>query len=63
MPGLQEKDWKALEEKLIIQNVKMGEFLTRNGEVCQQVSFINKGILRMFYPIMKKLFILLVLAS
>lgn len=63
MPGLQEKDWKALEEKLTIQNVKKGEFLTRNGEVCQQVSFINKGILRMFYLVMKKLFILLVLAS
>ena len=49
LPDLQEKDWNALQEKLTIQYVKKGEFLTRNGEVCRQVSFINKGILRMYY--------------
>ena len=54
---------ESIRGKINHQNVKKGEFLTRNGEVCQQVSFINKGILRMFYLVMKKLFILLVLAS
>lgn len=38
-----------LQERFTFQYLKKGELLTRNGEVCRQVSFINKGLLRMFY--------------
>ncbi len=51
LPGLQEEDWYALEERLNIQHLKKGELLTRQGEICRSVSFINKGLLRMFYVV------------
>jgi CRP-like cAMP-binding protein len=43
------EQWGAIEERLTIQRLKKGEFLTRQGEVCRQVSFVNQGLLRMFY--------------
>jgi len=49
VPGLQQDDWNVLERKLTIQHLKKGEFLIRNSEICRQVSFINKGLLRVFY--------------
>lgn len=49
IPQLKEDEWLNLEEKLTIQFLKKGDLLTRNGEVCKQVSFINKGLLRMYY--------------
>lgn len=49
VPTLQEDDWKKLEEKLTVQQLKKGELLVRNGDICRQVSFINKGLVRMFY--------------
>lgn len=49
VPALQEADWNELQEKLTVQQISKGGFLTRNGEVCRQVSFINKGLLRMYY--------------
>lgn len=51
LPGLQEEDWYALEERLNIQYLKKGELLTRQGEICRCVSFINKGLIRMFYVV------------
>lgn len=49
VPGITEDDWNALEEKLTIQHLSKGDFLVRNGEVCRYVTFINKGLLRLFY--------------
>lgn len=49
IPQLLEEDWDSLEQRLTIQHLRKGDILTRNGEVCKQVSFINKGLLRMFY--------------
>ena len=51
LPGLQEEDWYALEEKLNIQYLKKGELLIRQGDTCRCVSFINTGLLRMFYVV------------
>lgn len=51
IPFLKEDDWNALEEKLTVQQLKKGEFLTRQGEISRSVSFINKGLLRMCYLI------------
>lgn len=51
IPRLTEDDWNALQEKLTIQQLKKGEFLTRQGEITRTVSFINKGLLRMCYVI------------
>lgn len=49
IPSLQEEDWQKLEKYLTIQKIKKGDLLTRNDEVCNQVSFIQKGLLRFFY--------------
>lgn len=49
IPQLQEEEWNSLQHRLTIQYLKKGQLLTRNGEVCKQVSFINEGLLRMFY--------------
>ena len=51
LPDLSEDTWLALQERLTIQHLKKGDFLTRQGEVCRQVSFINKGLVRMFYNV------------
>jgi CRP-like cAMP-binding protein len=51
LPGLREEDWNVIQEKFTVQKLKKGEFLIRNGEICRQVNFINKGLLRMFYMI------------
>ncbi len=49
VPGLTETDWQALAPKLTFQQIKKGAFVIRSGEVCRYVSFINKGLLRMFH--------------
>lgn len=49
IPQLQDDEWDCLQRQLTFQFVKKGELLTRNGEICKQVSFINKGLLRMYY--------------
>jgi len=49
VPSLQEIEWSEFQKKLTIQQLKKGASLTRNGEICRQVSFINKGLVRMFY--------------
>jgi CRP-like cAMP-binding protein len=49
IPELTEEAWNKVQEKFTFQYLKRGDLLTRNGEVCRQVSFINKGLLRMFY--------------
>ncbi len=49
IPHLKEEEWLALEQRLTIQYLKKGEFLTRQGEISRTVSFINKGLVRIFY--------------
>jgi CRP/FNR family transcriptional regulator, anaerobic regulatory protein len=49
IPQMREEDWIALESKLSIQHLKKGQFLTRQGEISRTVSFINKGLVRLYY--------------
>lgn len=49
IPELTDDSWRKVEEKFTFQYLKKGDLLTRSGEVCKQVSFINRGLLRMFY--------------
>ncbi len=51
IPELQPHEWQIIEETFTIQHLKKGELLTRQGEICRQVSFINKGLLRFFYNV------------
>ncbi len=56
VPNLQNEQWQSLEEKLTFQHLKKGELLTKQGDICRSVSFINKGLLRMFYVVDGKKF-------
>lgn len=49
LPGMTETDWQAMEHRLTVQQLAKGEALVRQGEICRQVSFINSGLLRMYY--------------
>lgn len=51
VPALREEDWNVMQEKFTVQKLRKGELLIRSGEICRQVNFINKGLLRMFYMI------------
>jgi hypothetical protein len=45
-PALEHEQWIAIEQRFTVQQLKKGDYLTRQGEVCRQVSFINNGLLR-----------------
>jgi CRP/FNR family transcriptional regulator, anaerobic regulatory protein len=47
-PGITETDWEALQSRLEIRQMKKGEYLVRAGQVCDDVAFINKGMVRVF---------------
>jgi CRP/FNR family transcriptional regulator, anaerobic regulatory protein len=46
-----EIEWRAFRESLTRRFLKKGEYLTKAGEVCEYVSFINCGSLRVFMEI------------
>jgi CRP-like cAMP-binding protein len=41
-------DWKVLQSILTRRFLKKGEFILRGGDVCNHVTFINKGFIRVF---------------
>ena len=47
VPALTADDLSVLEEMLTIQHISKGEFLVRENEICKNVSFINKGLVRL----------------
>ncbi len=48
LPQLTNEEWQAIENKLTIKHLKRGEHLVKQGEVCNHVSFINKGLIRFY---------------
>jgi CRP/FNR family transcriptional regulator, anaerobic regulatory protein len=51
LPSMQTDDWEAISSRFTYRQLKKGDFLTRSGEICRQVSFINKGLIRFFYDV------------
>lgn len=45
---LTEDEWQMLQSVLSRRFLKKGEFLLRAGEVCNHVTFINKGFVRIY---------------
>ncbi|MBX2968812.1 MAG: Crp/Fnr family transcriptional regulator [Cyclobacteriaceae bacterium] len=43
-----EEEWQMLQSMLSRRFLKKGEFLLRAGEVCNHVTFINKGFVRIY---------------
>jgi CRP-like cAMP-binding protein len=48
LPQLTNEEWQAIENCLTIKHLKKGEYLVKQGDVCNHVSFINKGLVRFY---------------
>jgi CRP-like cAMP-binding protein len=49
VPRLSDSELDALEECLLARDVSKGDFVVRAGQVCKYVSFVNKGLVRLYY--------------
>jgi CRP-like cAMP-binding protein len=49
VPQITETELEALEACLLIRSIEKGDFIVKAGQVCQSVSFINKGMARVYY--------------
>lgn len=43
-----EEEWRVHQSMLVRRFLKKGEFILREGEVCNHVTFINKGFVRVY---------------
>lgn len=48
LPQLTNEEWQAIEDCLTVKHLKKGDHLVKQGEVCNHVSFINKGLIRFY---------------
>lgn len=46
---LEETEWHLLKQTLVYKTYKKGEYLLQNGDICNNIIFVNKGIIRYFY--------------
>lgn len=51
LPTLTEDSWKIFESLLSIRTIKKGDYLLREGKICNHVSFINHGLLKIYYEV------------
>jgi len=51
VPGITNEDLNALEAALVVKEIKKGEYLVKEGHVCRNVSFLNYGLLRIYYQV------------
>jgi len=49
LPSLTEDSWEICGSVLSIRTLKKGELLLTEGNVCRHVSFVNHGLLSMYY--------------
>ena len=48
-PGMTDESWMITESVLSTRTIRKGEFLVREGSVCDYVSFVNHGLLKTYY--------------
>jgi CRP-like cAMP-binding protein len=51
LPAMTEDSWKICESTLSVRNIKKGEMLVREGMICNHVSFINHGLVKIYYVV------------
>jgi len=51
VPQINEPELDALEACLFIRQFPKGNFLVEAGQVCKYVSFLNKGLARLYYTV------------
>jgi len=49
VPHISEDELAVMEPSFSVRQVQKGDFLVKAGQVCQYVSFINKGLVRLYY--------------
>ena len=49
VPGMSAEGWEICRKLLSLRNVKKREFISREGQVCNHVSFITKGLVRLYH--------------
>jgi CRP-like cAMP-binding protein len=49
LSSLTERSWQLLKDSLSVQTFHQGEFLLKEGQVCQSIFFVNQGYCRSFY--------------
>lgn len=49
IPTLPPEVWQTLEDRMTVRQIKKNEFLVKAGEICRHVSFVNHGLLRLYY--------------
>ncbi len=49
LPTLTTEGWAFTESLLSVRQVKKREFIVRQGAVCNHISFVNKGLVKMSY--------------
>lgn len=48
-PSLNEDNWYEFEKRLVVKKYNKGDYIIKPGEVCNNVSFINFGLVRSYY--------------
>lgn len=48
LPNLNNEEWLAVEKCLKVKHLKKGEHIIKQGEICNHVSYINKGFVRVY---------------
>ena len=58
VPELNEEKWQAFEDVIVVREHRKGAVLLKPGQVCDQVSFVNSGLLRTYFLVDGKEFII-----
>jgi len=51
VPHITDDELSVLQEWLTVRQIPKGDFLVKAGQVCQHVSFINIGLVRLYYTV------------
>jgi CRP-like cAMP-binding protein len=51
VPQLTETEWADFEQYLVVKQLQKGRFIVKAGQVCNYVSFINSGLVRLYYTV------------
>ncbi|HMP94187.1 MAG TPA: cyclic nucleotide-binding domain-containing protein, partial [Phnomibacter sp.] len=49
LPEMQPQEWEAFQSGLTIHSYAKGEHILREGEICRQVFYLFKGLIRFYY--------------
>jgi CRP-like cAMP-binding protein len=49
LPYFEDADWQIMEQMLTTRWVKKGELICKPGQVCNQISFIASGLVRLYH--------------